>query len=362
MRKRLTSALVAVTGTLMLGLTGCAGTDPQDLEAQPRPVQTQRAQPRSVQTQPTQTRSVEKQSAPPRLVKTQTDSSPSKVGSLGDCSADTDINDPRDVGWAMKYAVYSETITVTNSSHFPLYYAGIDNKSSVIGHFLNAPVDIKPGQSAKITYCSNNLSGGYVHMYYASTNAIDKIDALFQIPVALNNQWVCSTDTQDLIASSYSRMCGESKGTYHAEFWWNIKTNTATASFPDLTAKDPWTFHLYGQPFNLTVGGNGDNGDPVSFEVYTDPKNPAAAWTWIKKDGDWGMLKNNKTGKCLEQNGTNGNVDTWDCVGSDNELWRPTNDGRFLQLASTKAWLGGGPGKPAVMQKQGQNLTALAAY
>jgi Ricin-type beta-trefoil lectin domain-like len=64
-------------------------------------------------------------------------------------------------------------------------------------------------------------------------------------------------------------------------------------------------------------------------------------WKYVPEAGNtgYGQLLGLQSGKCFEVNGTNGNVDQWDCLGTSNQLWRQVANGG-LQVKSDGSYLG----------------------
>lgn len=97
--------------------------------------------------------------------------------------------------------------------------------------------------------------------------------------------------------------------------------NAPASATPDGTAVDTWSEVM--------------NGDAVQANEL---------WTFnVTTPGGYAQLYNEQSHKCLEVNGSNGNVDQWDCVaGATNELWRWVSNpsgGDSLQVESSGAYL-----------------------
>lgn len=77
-------------------------------------------------------------------------------------------------------------------------------------------------------------------------------------------------------------------------------------------------------------GSSFDDGAPVDAWRSDDADRLTTneVWTWTPIDGqDSVMLVNKLSGKCLEVNGSNGNIDQWTCQpGSSNHRWKPVRN------------------------------------
>ena len=116
----------------------------------------------------------------------------------------------------------------------------------------------------------------------------------------------------------------------------------------DIISAD-WSIAKYGAPTTQLLEDHGD--DPglrhpqrpgghlgANHERHAIQANELWQYNPIGSSG-YGHLINEQSGKCLEVNGSNGNVDQWDCVaGATNELWaqvpNPTG-GDALQVESS---------------------------
>lgn len=232
-----------------------------------------------------------------------------------------------------------ENITIYNLSRYNLKISSIDTHD--VGTWTSDPPhDLSPGQQQTATYGTNYSQGADVTLNYLIDGTPHIITGEFGIPTIGFNWAKCSQD-------DFVTQIGCSNGSgWNTKFKWTIGTNETTGPFFDLgPAGTAWQFHRLDAP-NLrlqTYGADPDNGQILDIE--TKNSQPNQNWIWYPDaagDG-WGQLRNGNSHKCMEENGSDGVADQWDCVdGATNQLWKPVYDpagGSALQVKSSLQYL-----------------------
>jgi hypothetical protein len=231
----------------------------------------------------------------------------------------------------------SITLHIINTTKWTLNFDDVDTQG--LGTVTRQPADtLKPGQSDEVDVTSHNPGGAELNLTYAIDGTVGppmKISGFFQVPTFTPNQRACSQDTWVRWAQ-----CSISGGD-QVQAYWEPKMTTSSPVLDFGDQGSVWTFRK-AEALTKGVavdGGSDDDAVPVSLWNLNNTRNER--WTWVPSADypGYGQLVNLESGKCLEHNETNGNVDQWPCETSDNHLWMPvynkTDHATALMLKET---------------------------
>jgi hypothetical protein len=218
----------------------------------------------------------------------------------------------------------SIALHISNTTKWTLDIDDVDTQGS--GTVTRQPVDtLKPGQSDEVDVSSHNPGGAILSLTYAidgTTGPPMKITGFFQVPTLTPNQRACSQSSWvNYVQCSIS-------GGDQVQAYWEPKMTTSSPVLDFGDQGSVWTFRKAGALTKGVAvdGGSDDDAAPVSLWNLNNTRNER--WTWVPSADypGYGQLVNLESGKCLEHNETNGNVDQWPCETSDNHLWMPVYD------------------------------------